>query len=105
MGDVYVNDAFGTAHRAHASTAGITQFMSGPKMGKTLKLDKSYIRIGKTGKAGAMITCRNDGYYIAHLEGDLPVKVDNHEIGDNRTLLKNGDTIEIADLKMLFFTQ
>ncbi len=27
FGDVYVNDAFGTAHRAHASTAGVTKYI------------------------------------------------------------------------------
>jgi len=27
LGDIYVNDAFGTAHRAHASTAGIAQYL------------------------------------------------------------------------------
>ena len=45
-GDVYVNDAFGTAHRAHASTAIIVQFFEKNKcMG--LLLEKELINIGK----------------------------------------------------------
>lgn len=31
LGDVYINDAFGTAHRAHASTAVIAKFFEGRK--------------------------------------------------------------------------
>ncbi|MCK4233519.1 phosphoglycerate kinase [candidate division WOR-3 bacterium] len=33
LGDLYVNDAFGTAHRAHASVAGITKFFEKNVMG------------------------------------------------------------------------
>jgi phosphoglycerate kinase len=29
LGDLYVNDAFGTAHRAHASTEGVTRYLPG----------------------------------------------------------------------------
>lgn len=44
-GDVYVNDAFGTAHRAHASTAGVTKFFKQSAAG--LLIDKEIQYLGK----------------------------------------------------------
>lgn len=37
LGDVYLNDAFGTAHRAHASTAGIAEFMPAKGVGRLMQ--------------------------------------------------------------------
>ncbi len=39
LGDVWVNDAFGTAHRAHASTAVIGQFFSDKICGKVMQAE------------------------------------------------------------------
>jgi len=41
--DVYVNDAFGAAHRAHASTAGITKFVSRAAAGLLLQKELEYL--------------------------------------------------------------
>ena len=41
--DVYVNDAFGTAHRAHASTAGITQQVSKAAAGLLMQKELEYL--------------------------------------------------------------
>ncbi len=43
LGDVYVNDAFGAAHRAHASTAGITKFVPQAAMGFLLEKELKYL--------------------------------------------------------------
>ncbi len=43
LGDLYVNDAFGSAHRAHASTAGITRFVAQSAMGLLMEKELKYL--------------------------------------------------------------
>lgn len=43
LGDVYVNDAFGTAHRAHASTEGVTRFINRAVAGYLMKKEIAYL--------------------------------------------------------------
>src|SRR5437588_9836576 len=43
LGDLYVNDAFGSAHRAHASTAGITRFVAQSAMGFLMEKELKYL--------------------------------------------------------------
>ena len=41
--DIYVNDAFGTAHRAHASTEGITKFVNEAVAGYLMQKELKYL--------------------------------------------------------------
>jgi len=41
--DVYVNDAFGAAHRAHASTVGMLKFVSGKAMGLLMEREVKFL--------------------------------------------------------------
>ena len=43
LADLYVNDAFGTAHRAHASTEGITKFVAKAAAGYLMKKELDYL--------------------------------------------------------------
>ena len=43
LGDIYVNDAFGSAHRAHASTAGVTAFLRPCVAGFLMEKELDYL--------------------------------------------------------------
>jgi len=45
LGDIYVNDAFGTAHRAHASTEGVTKFIKQCAAGYLMKKELDYLSL------------------------------------------------------------
>ncbi|MEB3213896.1 MAG: phosphoglycerate kinase [Leptolyngbyaceae bacterium] len=44
IADVYVNDAFGTAHRAHASTEGVTKYLSPSVAGFLIEKELEYLK-------------------------------------------------------------
>ncbi len=43
LGDIYINDAFGTAHRAHASTEGVTKFIDTCAAGYLMQKELDYL--------------------------------------------------------------
>ena len=43
LGDIYVNDAFGTAHRAHASTEGVTKYFDQAAAGYLMMKEIEYL--------------------------------------------------------------
>jgi len=43
LGDVYINDAFGTAHRAHASTEGVTKYFDQRATGYLIQKELKYL--------------------------------------------------------------
>jgi len=82
LANLYVNDAFGTAHRAHASTAGVTQFLPGVA---GFLLEKEIQYLGK-----AVEEPRRP--FVAILGG---AKISD-KINVIRNLLKRADTILIG---------
>ena len=84
LGDVYVNDAFGTAHRAHASTTIIAQFFPNDKMFGYL-IEKEIFSVSKVLKGGVSpITAIVGGAKVSSkivIMEQLLDKVDNIIIG------------------------
>jgi len=83
LGDLYMNDAFGAAHRAHASTARITKFVAKSAMGLLMEKELKHLRDGLDKPAKP---------FVVILGG---VKVSD-KIGVLNALMEKADTILIG---------
>lgn len=99
------NEGMQTNHAPHPRAAtGWLQIMSGSHLGRTIRLDRAMTRLGKTGKESAIISRREDGYFIAHLEGETPPQVNDVSVGDTSQPLYDGDRVRIGRLELHFYT-
>ncbi len=83
LADLYVNDAFGVAHRAHASTVGITKFVQQSAMGFLMEKELKHLREGLQNPAKP---------FVVILGG---AKVSD-KIGVLQALMEKADTILIG---------
>src|SRR5436309_15657243 len=83
LGDLYVNDAFGAAHRAHASTVGITKFVPKSAMGFLMEKELKHLKEGLEKPAKP---------FVVNLGG---AKVSD-KIGVLEALMEKADTILIG---------
>jgi len=82
---------------------GAIQVLSGVNVGQELELSKSVTTLGKPGQQVAVITRREQGYFITHVEGEIHPRVNDEEIDAQAHKLNEHDIIEIAGVKMEFF--
>ncbi|HOY87917.1 MAG: O-antigen ligase family protein [Methylotenera sp.] len=80
------------------------QVLNGSNTGRELFLDKVLTKLGKPGVQLALITKRQNGYFITHLEGNSSPFVNGAMIGEHSYLLKNQDVIDLAGIKVKFLS-
>ena len=83
---------------------GMLQIMNGENFGRIIPLKRNMTRIGHVGGDCAMISKRNDGYFLSFLEGPNPPVVNRTPIGNESYRLNEGDIIEVGGTKMQFHT-
>jgi hypothetical protein len=57
---------------------------------------------GIPGKQVVVINARPHGYFITHVEGKKPARLNGKSIGHEPVPLSPNDTIEVGDEKLLF---
>lgn len=88
-----------------SGAVGMIQILSGTHAGRTQELSKSLTTLGKPGTQVAVITRRPHGYFITHVEGTVFPVVNGRALDAQAHRLNDNDIIEIAGVKMEFFSQ
>jgi pSer/pThr/pTyr-binding forkhead associated (FHA) protein len=81
---------------------GILQIMNGENFGRIIPLKRNMTRIGHVGGDCAMVSKRDDGYFLSFLEGPNPPFVNRRPVENESQRLSDGDIIEIGGTKMQF---
>ncbi len=78
------------------------QILNGNNAGNALLLDKSMVKIGEPGTQVAVVTKRQEGYFLTHVAGESYPLINGKTIGAQAYALNNYDVIEVLDSKMEF---
>jgi predicted component of type VI protein secretion system len=78
---------------------GALRILGGKHRGRLIHLDNPVTRFGSAGSLAAMISRREDGYYLSHLEGEAFPQVNRVTIGENAYPLNAGDRIAMGGLE------
>jgi 3-phosphoglycerate kinase len=109
--EIFVNDAFGTAHRAHASTEGVTKFIPKAAMGFLIESELEYLEVklqnperpflvimggSKVSDKIQVITAlmeKADSFLVGGAMANTFRKAQGYEVGDSRV---EEDKLELA---------
>jgi pSer/pThr/pTyr-binding forkhead associated (FHA) protein len=81
---------------------GLVKALDGPHAGEEIELLGILRTFGIPGRQVAVINRRPQGYFITHVEGRSPARVNGKSIGTSPRLLAPNDVIEVGGKKLLF---
>lgn len=81
---------------------GIVKALDGPYAGEEIELLGLLRTFGVVGKQVAVVNRRPSGYFITHVEGRKPARVNGKSIGTDPRPLQDEDVIEVGGRKLQF---
>ncbi|MFV1922728.1 MAG: FHA domain-containing protein [Methylotenera sp.] len=91
-----------TAELAEEAKEPRLKILTGDRSGELLFLDKTMVKLGEAGKQVAVVTKRQDGFFLTHVAGNQYPMVNGKTIGAQAHALTNHEEIEVLGIKMEF---